>query len=106
MFNIENQLNEDFSQTPWGKILLEEMDEELIDDITILEDVLESLQYDIELEDFKQTIETDIKQLQTLKQNLNNWDISYEIAQNIKFTTWPRKKVESEIKEEAKEHSS
>ena len=102
MFNIENQLNEDFSQTPWGKILLEEMDEELIDDITILEDVLESLQYDIELEDFKQTIETDIKQLQTLKQNLNNWDKSYEIAQNIKFTTWPRKKVESEIKEEAK----
>ena len=102
MFNIENQLNEDFSQTPWGKILLEEMDEELTDDITILEDVLESLQYDIELEDFKQTIETDIKQLQTLKQNLNNWDKSYEIAQNIKFTTWPRKKVESEIKEEAK----
>ena len=102
MFNIENQLNEDFSKTPWGKILLEEMDEELTDNITILEDVLESLQYDIELEDFKQTIETDIKQLQTLKQNLNNWDKSYEIAQNIKFTTWPRKKVESEIKEEAK----
>ena len=102
MFNIENQLNEDFSKTPWGKILLEEMDEELTDNITILEDVLESLQYDIELEDFKQTIEPDIKQLQTLKQNLNNWDKSYEIAQNIKFTTWPRKKVESEIKEEAK----
>lgn len=102
MFNIEEQLNEDFSNTPWGKILLEEMDEELTDDITILKDVLESLQYDIELEDFKQTIETDIKQLETLKQNLNNWDKSYQIAQNIKFTTWPRKKVESEIKEEAK----
>lgn len=102
MFNIENQLNEDFSKTPWGKILLEEIDEELTDDITILEDVLQSLQYDIELEDFKQTIETDIKQLETLKLNLNNWDKSYEIAQNIKFTTWPRKKIESEIKEEAK----
>jgi len=75
-----------------GKILLEEIDEELTDDITILEDVLQSLQYDIELEDFKQTIETDIKQLETLKLNLNNWDKSYEIAQNIKFTTWPRKK--------------
>lgn len=102
MFNIGEQLDRDFSQTPWGKTLLEEMDEELTDDITILEDALESLQYDIELEDFKQTIETDIKQLSTLKQNLNNWDKSYEIAQNIKFTTWPRKKVESEIKEEAK----
>lgn len=102
MFNIGEQLDRDFSQTPWGKTLLEEMDEELTDDITILEDALESLQYDIELEDFKQTIESDIKQLRTLKQNLNNWDKSYEIAQNIKFTTWPRKKVESEIKEEAK----
>ena len=102
MFNIGEQLDRDFSQTPWGKTLLEKMDEELTDDITILEDALESLQYDIELEDFKQTIETDIKQLSTLKQNLNNWDKSYEIAQNIKFTTWPRKKVESEIKEEAK----
>lgn len=102
MFNIENRLDEDFSQTIWGKSLLNEIDEELIDDITILEDVLESLEYDKELEEFKQTIETDIKQLEILKQNLNNWDKSYEIAQNIKFMTWPRKKIESEIKEEAK----
>ena len=102
MFNIEKQLDKDFSQTPWGKVLLEEMEEELIDDIAILNDVLETLQYDKELEDFKQTIETDINQLNILKENLNNWDKSYEISQNIKFTTWPRKKVESEIKEEAK----
>ncbi len=102
MFNIENQLDEDFSQTAWGKILLEGMHEELTDDITILENVLENLSYDNELEEFKQTIETDIKQLETLKKNLNNWDKSYKIAQNIKFVTWPRKKVESEIKEEAK----
>ena len=102
MFNIGEKLEEDFSQTPWGKILLEEMQEELIDDITILEDVLETLKYDKELEDFKQTIEVDIKQLEILKQNLDNWDKAYEIVQNIKFSTWPRKKVESEIKEEAK----
>ena len=36
------------------------------------------------------------------KENLNNWNKAYEIAQNIKFTAWSRKKVESEIKEEAK----
>ena len=69
MFNLEGKLKEDFSQTPWGKVLLEEIEEELVDDITILEDVLETLQYDSELEEFKQTIETDIKQLDTLKQN-------------------------------------
>ena len=27
MFNIENELDKDFSQTPWGKVLLKEMDE-------------------------------------------------------------------------------
>ncbi|MBQ2937307.1 MAG: helicase-exonuclease AddAB subunit AddA [Clostridia bacterium] len=102
MFNIEKQIDEDFSNTPWGKSLLQEMDEELIDDIAILTDVLESLEYDKELEDFKQTIETDVKQLNILRQSLDNWDKSYEIAQNLKFVTWPRKKVESEIKDEAK----
>ena len=103
MFNVEEQLNEDFSETPWGKILLKAMDEELVDDITKLTDVLESLSYDKELEVFKQIIETDIKQLNTLKENLNNWDKAYEITQNIKFfPRWSSKKVESEIKEEAK----
>ena len=102
MFNIKNELDKDFSQTPWGKVLLEEMDEELTDDIAILTDSIEGLEYESDLEEFKQTIESDIKQLTILKEHLNNWDKSYEIAQNIKFITWPRKKVESEIKDEIK----
>lgn len=102
MFNIENELDKDFSQTPWGKVLLKEMDEEVTDDITILEDSIEGLEYEKDLDEFKQIIESDIKQLKTLKENLNNWDKSCEIAQNIKFITWPRKKVESEIKDEIK----
>lgn len=102
MFNIKDELEKDFSQTPWGKVLLEEMDEELTDDIAILTDSIEGLEYENDLEEFKQTIESDIKQLTILKENLNNWDKSYEIAQNIKFITWPRKKIESEIKDEIK----
>ena len=102
MFNIENNLDKDFSQTPWGKILLEEINEELTDDIAILTDSIEGLEYENDIEEFKQTIESDIKQLTTLKENLNNWDKSYEITQNIKFITWPRKKVESKIKDEIK----
>lgn len=38
----------------------------------------------------------------TLKNNLDNWDRAYEISKNINFVTWPRKKIESSIKEEAK----
>ena len=102
MFNIKEELDKDFSQTPWGKVLLEEMDEELTDDIAILADSIDGIEYDKDLEQFTQTIESDIKQLTTLKENLNNWDKSYEIAQNIKFLSWPRKKVESEIKDEIK----
>ena len=102
MFNIENDLEKDFSQTPWGKVLLEEMEDELTDDIAILTESINGIEFDKDLEQFKQAIESDIKQLTILKDNLNNWDKSYEIAQNIKFLTWPRKKVESEIKDEMK----
>ena len=102
MFNIKDELDKDFSQTPWGKVLLEEMDEELTDDLVILEDTVKGMEYEKELEIFKQIIESDIKQLTTLKENLNDWNKAYEIVQNIKFLSWSRKKVESEIKEEAK----
>ena len=102
MFNLKDKINEDFSTTLWGKILLQEVKEELEDDITVLQDIQDSLSYDEELEAFGQTIESDIKQLKTLYSKLNNWDSAYEISQNIKFMTWPRKKVQSEIKDEAK----
>lgn len=102
MFNIKDELDKDFSQTPWGKVLLEEMDEELTDDIAILEDTAKGMEYEKELEIFKQIIESDIKQLTTLKENLNDWNKAYEISQKIKFMSWSKKKVESEIKDESK----
>ena len=102
MFNLENNLERDFSQTIWGKILLKEIDEEVKDDKIILKDVYETLTYDSDLEPFAQIIASDIEQLNTLEKHLNNWDESYEIAKNLKFITWSRKKVESEIKDEAK----
>ena len=92
----------DFSTTIWGEELLKEVEEELIDDITTLQDIEESLSYDPELDKFQQTIRSDIDMLQALRNNLDNWDKAYEISQNISFITWPRKKIESEIKDEAK----
>lgn len=80
MFNLENKLDEDFSQTPWGEILLQEVKEELIDDITMLEKVREDLSYETDLEKFYQTIRSDIEQLENLKNNLVSWDKAYEIA--------------------------
>ena len=102
MFNLSKKIERDFSQTIWGEILLKEVEEEIKDDKIILKDVYNSLNYDKELEPFAQIIASDIEQLNTLEKHINNWDEAYNIAKNLKFITWSRKKVESEIKEEAK----
>ena len=85
IFNLEEKLKEDFSQTPWGDILLQEVKEELIDDITMLEKVEEDLSLEPELEKFYQTIRSDIEQLENLKNSLENWDKAYEIVRKPKI---------------------
>ena len=104
MFNLDSQglLNKDFSQTIWGKELLKDLHEELKDDLITLRDVSTMLNNSEELEVFYQIIQSDIKQLTYLENNLDSWDNAYQISQNIKFLDWSRKKVESEIKNEAK----
>ena len=102
MFNLKDELGIDFANTPWGEELLKEINDELIDSLTSLETVSNSLYCEPELEKFWQTIRNDIDMLQTLKNNLETWDKAYEINQNLKFVTWPRQKVDSEIKDNAK----
>ena len=102
MFNIENNLDDDFSTTPWGKVLLKEIDDELIDGISFLKSAAKTLEVNPDLEKFFQTIRNDIDMLNNLKNNLNNWDKAYEINTNLKFVTWPRNKVDSLEKDEAK----
>lgn len=103
MFNLKDNLTDDFSQTPWGKILLQEVAEELIDDIVTLKKVEESLADNEDLEIFFKIIRSDIEQLEKLKEHLDNWDTAFEVANNLEFITWSRKKVELEAKEKAKE---
>lgn len=102
-FNRENFLSEDFGKTSWGKILLKELQEEVTDGILRLEKVEETLENDQELEPFYKIIQTDLKQLKKLREQGEDWDKSFQIGQNLKWDTWPRKKVDSEVKEEAKE---
>ncbi len=102
MFNLKDKLNEDFSKTPWGKILLKEIEEEIIDDIKALEDIKKELDFDSELENFSQVIRNDLDFLKVLQENIGNWDKLYEIYNNINFVSWPRKKIESDLKEYAK----
>ena len=103
MFNLNNEINKDFSQTPWGNILLKELEEELVDDISILEKIHEQLSFEQDLEKFEQTIRDDLEQLENLKNNIQNWDKAYKTSAEFKFVTWPRQKIDSEIKDKAKD---
>ena len=102
MFNLKDRLDEDFANTIWGKELLKEIDEELVDILSAFESISKKLRLDKELEKYYQTIRNDIDMLENLKRSLNSWDKAYEVNQNLKFPTWPRQKVESELKDEAK----
>lgn len=102
MFNLKDKLEDDFANTIWGAELLAEVEEELIDSLTSLELIGRKLYAEPELEKFWKTIRNDIDMLQALKNNLNSWDKAYNINKTLKFVTWPRQKVESAIKDEAK----
>ena len=103
IFNLEDKLEEDFSNTIWGKELLKEVREIVVDSITALNRIEKHLSVEPELEKFWQTIRSDIEQLETLKEHTNSWDDAYTIANNLEFITWPRKSSNLEIKEKAKE---
>ena len=103
IFNLEDKLEEDFSNTIWGKELLKEVREIVIDSITSLNRIEKYLSVEPELEKFWQTIRSDIEQLETLKEHTNSWEDAYTIANNLEFVTWPRKSSNLEIKEKAKD---
>ena len=103
LFNLKNSLNEDFSKTIWGAILLDFLKEELNDYIINLKKVGQDLNKFDELEKFKMVINEDIINLEYVKENLDNWDSAYEKANNIKWPNWPTdRKVTLKLKDEAK----
>ena len=94
---------EDFSQTEWGKIILKNFRDEVLNSIQILESSKHQLDMITELSKFSLVVADDINQLKFLEQNWDNWERAYEIANNLKFKTWPTdKKVVSNLKEDTK----
>ena len=102
MFNLKSKLEEDFGQTIWGRVLLQEVKETAIDSIKSLETIERHLSVEKELEKFWQVIRNDLEQLKILSDSTNSWDKAYEVCQNFEFVTWPRKNSNLEIKEKAK----
>ena len=102
MFNIKDS-DQDFSKSIWGKILLNEVKNEIYEAICNLKLALKQLEKYEELSKFTLTIQTDIDKLKEFY-NLaeKSWDDAFEYANSFKFNMWPREKVESEVKEQAK----
>ncbi len=102
MFNLENQLDQDFSKTIWGQVLIEEIEEIIIEDITRLQEVEKSLLQDPDLEGYQKVIANDIETLNALKMSLSSWDKAYNCFLDFDMARWSGARKESELKEKAK----
>ena len=88
MFNVKNEYR-DFSESIWGKILLNNLKDEITDSINSFKTVKLALDKFEELSKYSIVISDDINILQGLYNSLSSWDLSYEYAKDIKFKSWP-----------------
>lgn len=100
-FNIKEDIG--FEKTKWGGIICNEAKEEIEMCILELQNIEKELAKFYELDKFRKTIQNDIYKLEELTDSLNIWDNVVEIANTIKWETWPRDKVEMSLKDIAKE---
>lgn len=101
-FNLKSNLEEDFSKTAWGKILIDSLKEEIEGSIIKLQTLSKELKRYEDLSKFYFCILDDISILEDII-NKNTWDEIYEVISTLKFKTWPTdKKAVSNLKDYAK----
>ena len=99
-FNIRDE--QDFSETVWGKLIIEEAKNTITDGINTLRSISEKLSMEIELSKWSNILNDDIEQLESIIK-LENWDEIYEAIQGLDFKTWSSdKKIVSDLKDYAK----
>ena len=104
MFNLKGKVDNDFSKTVWGEILLKNYKENVEKCIQELEILNKKLLMYNELEKYAIIIQDDISNLKSVINSTNSWDNAYEISNSIKFKNWPiDKKVTLELKDIAKD---
>ena len=102
--NLFNHDNGDFSQTVWGKIILQDIEEELAEAIMQLKNISAKMEMYDELVKFTKAIKEDIYNLEYIKSGINNWDEVLIKISNLQWQKWPvDKKITLELKEQAKE---
>lgn len=102
---FENQENIDFSETDFGKILLNDIEEEIIDAINSLKVYRNKIEKYSELEKYTNILNLDIENLKAFQKAVKtSWDKANEFYNTVTiFTRWPTdKKITFQIKDEAK----
>ena len=99
-FNLD--LEQDFSKTVWGQLLIKEAKEDIEETINMLKNVAKKLQLEIDLNKWYLIINDDISGLEEIAE-MENWDDFYIKMQDLKFKTWAQdRKIVSELKDNAK----
>lgn len=94
--------DKDISQTIWGKLIIQTVDDDIQESIMQLEVTESKMALYPEMTKFYQTISEDIINLQDL-QKYNSWDELYIKLLNFNFSKWPvDKKVINDLKEDSK----
>ncbi|MCI9015688.1 MAG: helicase-exonuclease AddAB subunit AddA [Clostridia bacterium] len=103
-FNLKENIEKDFSNTIWGEILLQSVEDEISAIIIEQKSIEKILKKYNELEKFYQTICSDREKMEEIKKNCSLWDETYQNIINFQFDKWPiDRKVSIEQKEIAKQ---
>ena len=95
--------DKDISQTIWGKLIIQTVDDDIQESIMQLETVKSKMALYPEMTKFYQKICEDLIIIKDL-QNYNSWDELYIKLLNFNFSKWPvDKKVTNDLKEDSKE---
>lgn len=99
-FNLN--LEQDFSKTVWGNLLIKEAKKVIEESISTLKNVAKKLKKEIDLNKWYLIINDDISALEEITE-LKTWDDYYTKIQELKFRNWAQdRKIVSELKDNSK----
>ncbi len=102
MFHVDEKI--DFSETVWGKIMIQETREIIEEGILKLTKIKNDTLRFSELDKYSNVLEQDVAGLQYIYQHTDNWDKTYQNLLELDWAKWPvDRKVTIDLKNEAKE---
>lgn len=100
----EQHQTDNFSESIWGKVIIQYVKEVLDDCMNKAHNILEKIRIFPELNQYTNIIQEDISQYQQINNHLQDWDQSMKMIENMHYMKWPiDKKIENEWKQKAKE---